>query len=85
MPTQRSFNYTLLIWPLYTEFDLRPSRFFYVNVHLEKYYVCTLKPEDESRDTESILYEDIFDLYGSRSDSAENNAMSLTNFVNKYE
>ena len=57
----------------------------YVNIHLDKYDVRTLKPEDERRDTESISIENIFDLQGSRSNSAEKNAMSLMNFVKKYE
>ena len=61
------------------------SYFVYVNLYLDNYDVRILKPQDERRDTESISYENIFDIYGSRSNSAENNAMSLTNFVNKYE
>ena len=61
------------------------SVFVYVNLHLYKYDVRKLKPEYQRRDTESIIYENIFDLYVSRSNSAENNAMSLLNFVKKYE
>ena len=45
----------------------------------------TLKPEDECIDTESIFFKNIFDLYGSCSNSADNNDMYLMNFVKKYE
>ena len=61
------------------------SDFVYVNLHLDKYDVRTLKPQYECRDTENILYENIFDLYQSRLDRTENNAMSLMNFAKKYE
>ena len=38
------------------------SDFVYVNIHLDKYDVRTLKPEYDRRDTEIIFYENIFDL-----------------------
>ena len=44
-----------------------------------------LKSEEEHRDTESIFYEYIFALYTSHSNSADNKAISLMNFVKKYE
>ena len=52
---------------------------------MDKYDVRMSKPEDECRDTEIIFYKNIFDLYGSRLNSAENNAMSLMIFLKKHE
>ena len=52
---------------------------------MDKYDVLTLNLEYERRDTEIIFYENIFDLFRSRSNSAENNAMSLMNLVKNYE
>ena len=60
------------------------SDFVYVNLHLDKYDVRMLNPQDERRDTEIIFYDFIY-LYGSRSNSAENNVMYLMNFVKTYE
>ena len=64
---------------------IRHSYFVCVNLNLDKYYVCTFKPQDELRDTESIFYENIFDLWGSRLNSAENNAISLMHLVKNDE
>ena len=57
------------------------SDFVYVNLHLDKYDVRTFKPKDERRDKESIFYGESFDLYGSCSNSAENNTLYLMDFV----
>ena len=57
----------------------------YVNIHLDKYDVRTLKPKYERRDTESMFYEKQIDLYRSRSNSADYYAISLMNFVKNYE
>ena len=64
--------------------DLSPFRFFYVNPHLGKYDLRTFNPEDDCIDTESILYEKN-GSYRSHTKNAENNAVSLMNFVKKYE
>ena len=44
-----------------------------------------MKPDDDRIDIERIFYKNIFDLYVSRLNSAENNAMSLMNLAKKYE
>ena len=57
----------------------------YVNLHFDKYDGRMMKPDDDRIDIERIFYKNIFDLYVSRLNSAENNAMSLMNLVKKYE
>ena len=52
---------------------------------MDNYDVRTLKTEDEVRDTEINFYKNVFDSYRSCTNTYDNNATFLMNFVKKYE